>query len=320
MIKDYKRKILMLRNAMRFVKELIYLCVVYVFGSFIKIEIKEIQFSEGLLNTFFMLYAYIRLGSMLGKARKTTDEGGYELKGIYKIYIFFLLVTVCCAYNLDAIESRFKCVHLKEYVIVGGYSIYWVLSCIYKSIQIIQTAIEVALVKDVVFEINGWNISRTIEEYWDELIENRKIYILHDDQHKRIPRLWLIRGDACADIVDYSNEAMIYHSTKEYIKLTDAQAKEILRRRKIDDNDQCCYEGDSAWILTPWKTQHFYAINFIMIDLDYYKEDKIEKLIQKNREKILLMPSGVKVRERKIVKKIVLYKNKVEKMIVKAIN
>ena len=49
------------------------------------------------------------------------------------------------------------------------YSIYWILSCVYKAIQIIQTSIEVALIKDVVFEINGWNISRTIEEYWDEL-------------------------------------------------------------------------------------------------------------------------------------------------------
>ena len=190
----------------------------------------------------------------------------------------------------------------------------------YKAIQIIQTSIEVALIKDVVFEINGWNISRTIEEYWDELIENQKIYMLHEDQHKKIPRLWVIRGDACADIIDYSKEAMIHHSSKEYIELTDVQAKEVLRRRKIDDNDQCCYEGDSAWILTPWKTEHFYAVNFIMIDLDYYKENKIEELIQKNREKILQLPSDVKAKERKIVKRIVSYKNKMERKIMGAID
>lgn len=318
MIKDYKRRIIMLKNAMRFMIELIFLCGVYVFWCFIYNETKDVQFSEGIFNTCFMLYVYFRLVALLGKCRKTADEGRYELKGLYMVYIIFLLSIICCEYNLDTLKTAFVNMKLKEYVIMEKYSIYWIFSCVYKAIQIIQTSIEVALVKDIVFEINGWNISRTIEEYWDELIENQKIYILHEDQHKKIPRLWVIRGDACADIIDYSKEAMIHHSSKEYIELTDVQAKEVLRRRKIDDNDQYCYEGDSAWILTPWKTEHFYAVNFIMIDLDYYKENKIEELIKKNREKILQLPSDVKAKERKIVKRIASYKNKVERKIMGA--
>lgn len=320
MIKDYKRKIIMLKNAMRFMIELIFLCGVYFFWCIIYNEAEGVHFSEGIFNTCFMLYVYFRLVALLGKCRKTADEGGYELKGLYTVYILFLLSIICCSYNLDTLKSMFVSMNLNEYVIMGGYSIYWILSTVYKAIQIIQTSIEVALVKDVVFEINGWNISKTIEAYWDELIENQKLYILHEDQHKKIPRLWVIRGDSSADVIDYSQEAMIHHSSKEYIELTDVHAKEVLRRRKIDDNDQCCYEGDSAWILTPWKTEHFYAVNFIMIDLDYYKENKIEELIQKNRDKILLLPSDIKAKERKIIKRIVSCKNKVERKIMGAID
>lgn len=320
MIKDYKQKLIMLKNAMRFMIELIFLCGVYVFWCFIYNETKDVQFLEGIFNTCFMLYVYFRLVTLLGKCRKTADEGKYELKGLYTVYIIFLLLIICCTYNLGTLKSIFVNMKLKEYMLMKEYSIYWILSCVHKAIQIIQTSIEVALVKDIIFEINGWNIGKSLERYWNELIENQKIYILHEDQAKSNPRLWLIRGDACEDIVDYSNEVMIHHSTKEYIELTDAQAKEILRRRKIDDNDQCCYEGDSAWILTPWKTEHFYAVNFIMIDLDYYKENKIEELIQKNRDKILLLPSDVKAKERRIVKRIVSNKNKIEKKIMGGID
>lgn len=319
MIKDYKRKILMLGNALSFTMEIIFLCIVYWFWETMKTEIKDIQFSEGLINTLFMLYAYFRLEGLIKKVRKTADEGKYVLKGVYKIYICFLLVTICCAYNFAEIKSLCVSFDLKKILVLGDVSIYWILSCAYKGIQIIQTSIEVVLVKDVIFEINGWNINRTVAEYWDELLKNEKVYILHEDQHKRLPRLWVIRGDACGDIVDHSNDLLIHHSRKEYISLTDEQAKEILRRRKINDNDECIYEGESALIFIPWKVKHFYAVSLIMIDMECYKEDAVVKLIQENRERIQLLPSDVKSCERKYIKKVVAYKEKIEKAIMKVV-
>nr|RKW39753.1 MAG: hypothetical protein D8H95_37960 [Lachnospiraceae bacterium] len=316
MIKGYKRKIIMIKNGVRFIREIALLCFVYTIAYFIYDDyIKNVKFTEGILNTFFMLYAYRRFTLLLKKYRQTADEGEYELKGWYMMYIFFLLLIICCTYNSDILKSVFLSTNLDKYRILKKYSIDWVLLCVYKSIQIIQNSIEVALVKDIVFEINGWNIRQTLESYWNELIENKKIYMLHEDKNKRNPRLWLIRGGACKDIIDCTSEAMIYHSLKEYIVLTDTQTKEVLRRRRIDDNDKCCYEGDSVFILTPWEIEHFYEVSFFMIDLDYYEEDKIEELIQKNRDRILILPSDIKSKERKMVKKIISYKNMLERTI-----
>lgn len=118
MIKDYKRKIIMLKNAMRFMIELIFLCGVYVFLCFIYNETKDVQFSEGIFNTCFTLYVYFRLVALLGKCRKTADEGGYELKGLYMLYIIFLLSIICCTYNLDTLKTAFVNMKLKEYVIM----------------------------------------------------------------------------------------------------------------------------------------------------------------------------------------------------------
>ncbi len=319
MLKDYKRKILMLKNALTFIINIIILCVIYVVWDFFIDDMQEVKLFQGVFNTVFMLYAYFRLARLIENIRKTTDEGEYELKGLYNVYICFLLVMICCTYSLEEIKSICVGYNFKEFCVIEDISIYAILSCAYRGIQIIQTSIGVVLVKDVIFQINGWNIHKTMVEYWGDLLKSQKIYILHEDQHKKVPRLWLIRGDACADIVDYSNKAMIHHSEKEYIQLTDNQSKEILRRRKIKDNEECCYEGDSACIFTPWKMEHFYAISLIMIDLDYYKEEEIEKLVQENKEKILILPSDVKSCERKHVKKIAYYKEKVEKMIVKGI-
>lgn len=82
MIKGYKRKIIMIKNGVRFIREIALLCFVYTIAYFIYDDyIKNVKFTEGILNTFFMLYAYRRFTLLLKKYRQTADEGEYELKG-----------------------------------------------------------------------------------------------------------------------------------------------------------------------------------------------------------------------------------------------
>lgn len=285
MIKENKRKIIILKNAMRFIIELMFLCAIYVLG---KMNITVIPI--GIWNACFVLFAYQRMTSVLEKARKIMSYDKQELKGIYAVCIAFLLISICCSYNFDALES------IKDDLMR------LILTCVYDALQIIQIVLEVAMVKDVIFEIYGWNINKTFEEYWQALIENEKIYMLREDQYKALPRLWLIRGDACEDIVDYSQDALIHHFSNEYIKLTDAQAKELLRNREINDNEWCCYEGKSVSVWRPWKEKHFYDVQLIRMNLDYFKEEEIRKFIKKDRKKILLLPSEAKAKEKKIYK------------------
>lgn len=249
-----------------------------------------------ILNTFLFLYAFSRISKLIKNIRLFSDEGGMQLKSIYEVFLIYFLTIISCSYNLEKIKEILKIYQINNIFITENLTAYTIISYFYRSLSIIKTAIEIAIVKDVVFQLNGWNLNKTIREYWDELLKNHKIYILHDDQNKKVPRLWIIRGGACVDIIDDIEKCKIYKSHEEYIKLTDTQAKEILRRRKSKgfDDDDCIYEGDSTWIFTPWKSEHFYEVSLYLIDVSYCDEEIIKELINKNRGMLQILPSDVK--------------------------
>lgn len=173
----------------------------------------------------------------------------------------------------------------------------------------------VVFIKDIIFEINGWNLRATLAEYWNQLLESQKIYMLYEDRSKRIPRLWILRGGSCGDVADWAGESLLYYSEEECISLSDEQCKEILEKRTVKDNEECSYEVVSAPLFMPWKEDHLYEMSLRMIDLSYYKEEVMEKLIGKDRDRIMILPEDIKACERKYVKKIVSCKEKIEKVI-----
>lgn len=270
--------------------------VYYVISLVYVIQVNGKERYLNIINTALLLWVFFKLSSFIKRIRKFSDEGGVELKVIYEIFLMIFLVMTGCSFNLEEIKEILNLQRLNNIYIIEKITLYAVISYLYKALSIMKTAIELVMVKDTIFQINGWNLNKTIKEYWNELLMKHKVYILHEDQNIKIPRLWLIRGDACNDIIDRLEKLKIHKSHHEYIELSDSQAEELLRRRRskgFDDvND--IYEGDSAWFFTPWKTEHFYSLSLRLIDLSYYDEEIIKELINENRGMIQILPSDVK--------------------------
>ncbi|MFW6680895.1 hypothetical protein ACOAOT_25030 [Lacrimispora sp. AGF001] len=246
------------------------------------------------MDTIFFIYLYLILSKIIKEVRKYSDEKGVGLKVIYEALIIYLLIFISCSYNLEKIKEIINSYGLSNIFVIEKVTLYTVISHLFKASSILKASIDEVIVKDVVFQLNGWNRYKLVKEYLNELLEYRKIYILHEDRNKKKPRLWIIRGGDCVDISDYIEKRKIYKSHKEYIKLTDCQAKEILKRRKCKGFDVDTYEGDSASILTPWKAKHFYSITITLLDLDYYDQEVIKDLISEKKEMLQILPSDVK--------------------------
>lgn len=315
MLKEEKRKILMLKNALIFLKNIGCLWLVYAAAQ---IFLYPTEFSanqvQGIVDASFLLWSYFSLRNCIEKIRKTAEEGRYELKGMYQVYICLLLVMICITYNADEVKLFFGSCGFTRMKIreMPGLVL---LAAVYRGMQVIQEALGVVFIKDIIFEINGWNIRATLAEYWNQLLESQKIYMLYEDRSKRIPRLWILRGGSCGDVADWAGESLLYYSEEECISLSDEQCKEILEKRTVKDNEECSYEVVSAPLFMPWKEDHLYEMSLRMIDLSYYKEEVMEKLIGKDRDRIMILPEDIKACERKYVKKIVSCKEKIEKVI-----
>ncbi|MFT4106348.1 MAG: hypothetical protein QM657_11365 [Lacrimispora sp.] len=284
-----------IKNIFKFFTILFCTLLVYMFYLVEVIGTNGHEWKINVINTVFLLVLFFSISGLIKEIRIFSDEGGMELKAIYEVFLILFIVITGCSYNIEKIKETLNLFGLNNIFIGEKVTMYTVVSYLYQSLFIIKTAIELVTVKDIVFQINGWNLNKTIKEYWNELLENHKIYILHEDQHKKNPRLWAIRGDSCIDIIDDLQKCKVYESHKEYIKLTDSEAGEILRKRKskgFDDGD--IYEGDSASIFTPWKSEHFYSISIRLIDLSYYEEELIRELMYDNKEMIQILPSSVK--------------------------
>lgn len=315
MLKAEKRKILMLKNAFFFLKNIGYLLLFYVIIRFLSYpEEFSVNQVQGIVDILFLLWCYCSLRDCIGRIRKAADEGGYELKGVYQVYICLLLVMICITYNVDEVKLLFISYGFAQ-IKIKEVPVLVLLVAVYRGMKVIQEALGVVFIKDIIFEINGWNIRATLAEYWNQLLESQKIYMLYEDRSKRIPRLWILRGGSCGDVADWADESLMYYSEEECISLSDEQCKEILEKRTVKDNEECSYEVVSEPLFMPWKEDHLYEMSLRMIDLSYYKEEVMEKLICKDRDRIMILPENIKAREKKYVKKVVSCKEKIEKAI-----
>jgi hypothetical protein len=185
---------------------------------------------------------------------------------------------------------------------------------VYNALQILKTSIEISMIKDIIYQMNNWNIHKSFSEYFGEIVRAGKIYILQEERKMSNPRLWFIRGGACADLVDYLSDYHIKKNNKFEIILTETQKQELIEIRKqkgvYDENDgldtdnpainpivdPILFINEKIKKIERPKKIHEYFFCFSMMDLSYYEEEYIKQdILGKYRCNLLELPKNTKV-------------------------
>lgn len=53
---------------------------------------------------------------------------------------------------------------------------------VYNALLILKTSIAIVIIKDVIYQMNNWNIHKSFSEYFGEMVLAGKIYILQEDK------------------------------------------------------------------------------------------------------------------------------------------
>lgn len=300
-------------DSIKYIWNFIYILIISLFlyfGSYYLIYYDKSNnyWISSIPQIILLIWIYCKYSSLLMKVRKLSFNNGINIKLIYTCFIVLMFTIIILSYLKDDFIEYYKSSLNISVNIFTDYNIRLIdiLTIVYDFLLVTKTSMEIVMVKDAIFQMNNWNIQKTITEYWEELIEAGRIYILFEDRKKENPKLWYIRGDACNDLVDSLYEYHIKKSNKYVINFTEEEQEQIINNRKnmnLYDPDDCLDSDEITISLFDFskqkkgdkakKNEYFFHVK--LIDFSYFDEKFIKKeLIKKYRNKFLILPPSVK--------------------------
>ena len=170
----------------------------------------------GVSKIILLLYYCNKQDELLKRVRRFSQPNSPSIKTVYWCYLITMFCIAAMSYCKNDIVELFNPVLSMPlgWINENEATISDVLNIAYNTLQILKTSIEIVIIKDVIYQMNNWNIHKSCSEYFGDMVDAGKIYILQEDKKKEIPRLWYIRGDACADLVDNLSEYHIKQNDK----------------------------------------------------------------------------------------------------------
>lgn len=260
------------------------------------------------------LICYNSLKQNVEKERLIEDEKKENINKLYKnlliLYIVLIILTFEQTYvfdkvlnlliyfinyiqnqincNFGHIDSVKKCINGVQNQINYNFKIEEISEVMSKEILPIKSAIEVVIIRDVIYQSKGWNLKSTREGYWEELIGMNSVYIHHDDKLNKRLRLWVIRGEECENRIDYMSEIGIRKGRKYYLKLEDKECSEIINEIR---------ERKDMYVKIEDET---YDFNMISIDEQCLIEDE-KNFLMKNMNCLQELPKSVTIYKKKTI-------------------
>lgn len=273
----------------------------------------------GFLKLILLLHCFIKQNQLLKRVRRFSRAESPSIKAVYWCYLITTFCVIAISYCKNDIDKLFNPVlnMSLEWIEQSEITVRDILHIVYDAVQIAETSIEIVIIKDVIYQMNNWNIYNSFSEYFKELVQKGKVYILQEDKNKSIPRLWFIRGDADADLVDELSKYHIKKDKKFEISLTEKQKQELIDERKrknvYDENDFLDTDTPAINIIVEpilfihdkfmkkerSKKTHEYFFSFGMMDLSYYEIEYIkQEILEKYKSKLLEFPKNTEIIER----------------------
>lgn len=328
--------------------------IIVIFSLILVINEYGLSINKNLLifisEIILFLICYNSLKQNFEKERLIEDEKKENINKLYKnlliLYIMLIILTFEQTYVFDKvlnlliyfinyIQNQINCNFghidsVKKYIngvqnqINYNFEIEEISEVMSKEILPIKSAIEVAIIRDVIYQSKGWNLKNTRISYWRDLIGMNSVYIHPYDKLNKRLRLWVIRGDECENRIDYMSDIGIKKGRKYYLKLEDKERSEIINEiierkhryeKSEDETDNSNMISIDEEFLIEDETDNFDMISidgdvliedetdiFNMISIDEQCLIEYEKnVLMKNMHLLQVLPESVTVYKKKTI-------------------
>lgn len=231
----------------------------------------------------FVIYV-ITICHIIQEERRYKCDEKLKMNHIYYIFALFHFFSVIVSFSRGTYislivknSSAYKT--LINYISVDSnlINLFWI------SFISLKEAILSAIIFDAAYQHYKFSRGKSLREYYKKLIENGRIYILDSEKDMDSPRLWIIRGDACADIIDDFEKLGIKSSFDTKIKLDQSLSKKIIDKRKqlgFDDTDTCMGSEDD----------YYFCFREFIMDGVYTEDFKQNELMSMVKNGAVVLP------------------------------
>ncbi|WP_242225814.1 hypothetical protein [Bacillus cereus group sp. BfR-BA-01358] len=273
---------------------IVLLVIVFYFSQF-KSEVKSDTFWI-LLNVMVFGVSVFKIKSLLKKQRKFSKKDKHSIKYVYLIFAIYYGICIVISLSKDYIVANYFTTNSP--LVIGKYSIekYTIFKRIWDIMNSFKEAILTVIIFDTAYQMYNFNIIDSQKEYLKQMVKEGRLYVLPEEKDKEHPRIWFIRGDACADIVDDCTRYYFKKNNNYTIKYTKEQAVEIMENRKKlfgEETSNCFYSDD--------KNEMKYHFYFTLLDFSKIDSKGIDKneILESIKKELIDLPAEISVKEEK---------------------